>query len=834
MRKSLYLILSSLLLLSHTAFAQVTATYPVQASIQVRYPSVWLEDYSQGFDERVSVVLLNRDALSAGLDVRLRITVSCPGGVTLRTKPSAVFSPVTLYAGMPERLSMAELAPYFLPQNLDITGRLENGALPEGPARFTVEALEYHTGVQVSLPGVTIANLSVQKPPVLLFPQNGGTVRYMEPLSLMFRWNTLSTTLNRQQPYQFILKEIADAGANATSAFNYSQPVYETETYANTLIYGVAEPPLEAGKTYAWAVRSQEPHCLNGGWSEVFTFTLDTLKGVGGTAIDTVQPSKVSRAAACGEDNYRVTNLTPAESLSVGDTITVGGGFKVRVTELIPSGSEYSGAGLMFIPYIGVDFAVTLHSVVVNTDRQLISGYTEVVHDESNAQIGGTDALLYGGTTKLKNGVVLPDVEADFQFPVPVTAALDTVKNTIVFYNADGTAAGSVKVPLNDAGEPVFPVKVRDADGKMVQINEAGEDEEDSNGERPLTVTELGTETAGDYIPERMLSNVRSDIGEVEFLDSDGSQYSFDSPLPYYESVAVLLNSDGSNGGRVYRKAEPDYQVQWKFMETGATDKVRARLTLTKEGREEIRQPERLVFKTPAESGSVTLPSEYNPADGTYTVTVTGTQPDTKQTVLALYPYSGTYFCLGMLDIDTRQRQTAKVCLVNLGGDYDRNAIESGINSIYSKAGISWQVTEESGFTYPQDSLALLFDTKESGGPLYSLRQGRLNADFATYMAERYDSGTCYLFLYSNPKGSKSRDVAGYMPRGGQFGYINTARLSQAELPAVAAHELGHGRFRLRHIFDGDYGTVASRQKGRTDNLMDYASNPAAATHIAK
>ena len=83
-------------------------------------PSVYLEDYGDGFDERVSVVLLCRDAMSAGVQVRLRLTVKCQNGVTLRTKSHAVFSPITLYHGTPDRLGAAELAPYFDVRNLDV------------------------------------------------------------------------------------------------------------------------------------------------------------------------------------------------------------------------------------------------------------------------------------------------------------------------------------------------------------------------------------------------------------------------------------------------------------------------------------------------------------------------------------------------------------------------------------------------------------------------------------------------------------------------------------------------------------------------------------------
>jgi hypothetical protein len=72
------------------------------------------------------------------------------------------------------------------------------------------------------------------------------------------------------------------------------------------------------------------------------------------------------------------------------------------------------------------------------------------------------------------------------------------------------------------------------------------------------------------------------------------------------------------------------------------------------------------------------------------------------------------------------------------------------------------------------------------------------------------------------------RDAAGFMPRGGQFGYIFTKDFQgDAEILQTIAHELGHGKLLLKHTFDKDYGIA----QGTTDNLMDYAKGK---THLAK
>jgi hypothetical protein len=73
---------------------------------------------------------------------------------------------------------------------------------------------------------------------------------------------------------------------------------------------------------------------------------------------------------------------------------------------------------------------------------------------------------------------------------------------------------------------------------------------------------------------------------------------------------------------------------------------------------------------------------------------------------------------------------------------------------------------------------------------------------------------------------TKDRDADGFMPRDKQFGYIFTQGFPETDnLYTAAAHELGHGIFRLEHTFSNDYKIPSP-----TDNLMDYSNG----AHIAK
>ena len=58
------------------------------------------------------------------------------------------------------------------------------------------------------------------------------------------------------------------------------------------------------------------------------------------------------------------------------------------------------------------------------------------------------------------------------------------------------------------------------------------------------------------------------------------------------------------------------------------------------------------------------------------------------------------------------------------------------------------------------------------------------------------------------------------MPFKGQFAFISTEEVSPSQLSRVAAHELGHGTFRLYHTFSDKNDYIVPQ--GTTDNLMDY------------
>ncbi|MES2733738.1 MAG: hypothetical protein V4714_18475, partial [Bacteroidota bacterium] len=126
-------------------------TYPVQVNTHLLPPySLYLSDYYSGTREKLTVTLINRDLLKPTLRIRLRMSITAPGGLKIQTNEGAYIEPLVVETGMPVRLTLEDLAPYFQPHNLTTQGYLTDGKLPEGMVEFCFQAIEAYTNQPLS------------------------------------------------------------------------------------------------------------------------------------------------------------------------------------------------------------------------------------------------------------------------------------------------------------------------------------------------------------------------------------------------------------------------------------------------------------------------------------------------------------------------------------------------------------------------------------------------------------------------------------------------------------------------------------------------------------
>lgn len=275
-------------LLTMLFFQVALAQFPVQINTQLRPPyTLQLSDYYASSREKIVVILTNRDLNKPVLNVRLQMSIESQT-VKIRTRAYADLPVITLDAGVPLRLSLNDLEPYFNPENLDFSGiarqqYVQQPRLPEGFYQFCFEAVEVSSGQLASGKGCASAWISLSDPPMLNIPSNREAIAFKPAQNIIFQWtprhlNSPNTAF--QTEYDFQLVELWDTSLAPEVVFQSSAPLYETTIRTTTLLYGPSQPLLIVGKRYGWRVRARAVTGIdnvdvfrNQGYSEIYAFT---------------------------------------------------------------------------------------------------------------------------------------------------------------------------------------------------------------------------------------------------------------------------------------------------------------------------------------------------------------------------------------------------------------------------------------------------------------------------------------------------------------------------------------------------------------------------------
>jgi len=272
-----------LLTISFNARAQF---YPVQSTPQLIPPySVYLSDYATPGNEKLRVILVQRDLTQPSYQLRLVMSVELNGKIIMRTSRTYNPPPISLNPGIPTVISGAELAPYLDSRNIDFAGYSKEEyertkALPEGSYQIIFTAYDYRRqDVQVSNAGGTFYYLAKSEPPLINYPACGSKIPMRVPQQLIFSWlsrNTSSPNSAADTEYQLELFETRPAGRNPNDIVLSTQPVFKTLLSTTQYVYSPADPLLLENMTYVWRVRAIDRNgkdaFRNNGYSEVCTF----------------------------------------------------------------------------------------------------------------------------------------------------------------------------------------------------------------------------------------------------------------------------------------------------------------------------------------------------------------------------------------------------------------------------------------------------------------------------------------------------------------------------------------------------------------------------------
>jgi len=290
----------ALLVVLSLVFAAKTSAqiYPVQISTQLLPPySGYLADYADPLTERMRVLLQLNDLTQLQYAVRLKIVIS-GNGFTLSTKATFNPPPLILLPAFPHLLSGSELAPYLSSANLDFSGFTQQQyeqwqRLPEGYYSICITAYDHWNPAHMQLSNEACASawFMLNDPPLLNLPQCGTQLTPSTPQQLTFSWTPLhmASPYSPGTEYDFELYEIRPEGTDPNVIVQNSPPVYQTSTALTLLNYGITEPPLNTGFSYAWRVRARDAGgrdlFRNNGWSAVCTFAYGSPASTLGNAI---------------------------------------------------------------------------------------------------------------------------------------------------------------------------------------------------------------------------------------------------------------------------------------------------------------------------------------------------------------------------------------------------------------------------------------------------------------------------------------------------------------------------------------------------------------------
>jgi len=282
--------------------------HPVQVTTQLVPPySVYLTDYATPGNDKLRLVMLQRDLTKPSYQIRLQFSLELNGTTVLRTSRSFNPAPINLDAGAPTVITGSDLQPYLDSRNLDFIGISRDEyertkALPEGSYQICFAAYDYkRQDIAVSASACSFFWLAKDEPPLINFPACGTALPVKNPQQVIFSWlprNVSSPNSVNQTEYEFSLYEIRPAGRNPNDAVLASNPIYQTTTSTTQLVYGMAEPLLFEKMTYVWRVRAIDKtgrdQFTNNGYSEACTFIN------GGTTSD-IQLETIKDLKAVGE-----------------------------------------------------------------------------------------------------------------------------------------------------------------------------------------------------------------------------------------------------------------------------------------------------------------------------------------------------------------------------------------------------------------------------------------------------------------------------------------------------------------------------------------------------
>ncbi|MFS4491326.1 hypothetical protein [Maribacter sp. 2308TA10-17] len=868
------------------SFAQ---SFPVQVIPQALPPApIYFSDYADEstITSPLRVQLILNDLQVASKEVRLKASFE-GNGIAFESNAIVSGAPLLfLESGIPLNLTNVELAPYFKFENIvGISPNVYGQPIPEGTYRFCFEVFDAFSGNRISDRTCAGTVIFQNDPPILISPLNKSIVEERNPQNIVFQWTPRHINVSNVE-YELSIVEIWDNQIDHQAAFLSSPPIFQTTIPNTTYVYGPADPQLLSDKNYAWRVQAKAKQGTeeiglfkNQGYSTIFVFgntgicdlpiginhevkgatnanifwdditsespefqiryretggdkewfyskTTANLVTIWDLEAGTEYEYQLAKTCALAESEYSpiktfrthlfddddsayecgiapnidVTNETPLANLNTGEKFTAGD-FPVTILEVNGSNGYFNGKGYVTIPYLkSIKVAVEFTNIFINELRELKQGNVITLYDPSLKGIvdpwdtfDDLDDIINGG---------------DFTVYQPVDFDIDSVE-----INGD-----QITIRGTDAdGNPTEVIYNYDSEDRYQITGTNGVFSIDENG----NLNPLGPEGEGGPVNDTNTTGVNSggsgtadDPSVATFADNDviitydkdsAAKYGWDEATSSYEKEQYPKVS--SQSGSTF------YPIH-KAVKNGDTDTFYVNVDIKKDGL----AIEDLIFKT---VNGLEIKTE---AAGTnrLKVTVAGSGGYRSEEAVITYKEGDekqvavSSFFIHHL----RPRGEVNVTLIPVNGYAPAQGIENQVKNLFDIAAANLKIAmgaafngDTSGLQYTESGL--LSKHPDSFKQFYT--------DFKNNYSG-YSSDTYYVFLFDQSV-QPGQNLAGFMPRGTQFGYVFSANVSTTGLESkqtladVVAHEIGHGVLGISHPADNDLDTDWLMDKGKGNQL---------------
>lgn len=843
--------------------------YPVQLTPVFNSPySVKISDYATSMDTKMQLLINPTDISISQRRVRLKLYIQ-GNGLNIQTSDYAQEQrPIYINGGELQTLTNVDIASLFRLENLQgMTPAQYANPLPEGMYNFCFEMYDFVTNQKISQKSCANLYLILNDPPLLNTPQKNEQIASTEFPNILFTWTPRQINATNIS-YKFELKQLLDPTLDPQIGFQMSPTLYEETLYGTAVLYNLSMPILTPGLRYAWRVRaisttglSENSVFKNDGYSEIYSFKYTascaaptfllseaqssksvkiTWEGipehtryqvqykkqdvrnaqwfssnslnrqslitnlepgvtyefrVGSScdpAEDGVQSFTYSNTSTfttptesngvpaynCGivpqiniQNQKPLTNLIQSETFKAGD-------FPVTILELQGKNSPYSGRGYIIVPYLAdTKIAVEFKDIVINTDYQLISGVVETSYNPDWKNV--TDVEDFTGEGK--------GGQIEEKVPFVIKDIVINANGDIVVNGENGeqiTIPGGKDTVITDSG-------VVDKDGKVIVPPKVYTVDSEGNGSNQGVAVAEG----GKPLPENTDGVDKSGQatgftakGISIAFSGNGSKYAFDV-MPDNASAALK---------KMYAKAG-DNVLPYKAVLNGDSDTVIATVKLT----DSNIKLDSIVFKT--QNGAKI---DFKRTDNVFVLTVKGNLSYAEEEILATVKQGKKWQVIGAFMLVHISSKDVNVALVPTYDNSENrlNEIVAKTQEIYSKIGVKINFKKEAVLNIDKVVSGSVIQTeKNTITSTYSAAQQNINALYK-------GDGNSYVLFITNKEASTGQK--GYMRLNGQFGYVFKSADDK-----IAAHELGHGIFKLEHPFE-QYKTADSS----TDFLMDYSS----------